>query len=116
MLARRSFLRWSRVAVVAAIAALVLSTVDASTAAPPTGGGGLQSSFDLQKQLETGLKARRPVDFAYIRTIVTKVENGTLPRPLVDQAYLYARSQGSKYPLVQFQFSLVELKKRAGVK
>jgi hypothetical protein len=79
-------------------------------------GSGLPSSFDLKKQLETGLKARRPTDFEYIATIVDKVEKGELPQQLVDQAFLYARKKEQKVPIIYFQFSLKQLAQKAGVK
>lgn len=73
------------------------------------------STLTLKKQLETGLRARRDSDFAYIAGIVAKVENGTLPRRLVDQAFLYSRARDPEYPLIYFQFTLKELAKKAGV-
>jgi hypothetical protein len=69
----------------------------------------------LQKQLETGLKARRDSDFQYIGQIVAKVENGTLPRKIVDQAFLYSRARSRDYPLIYFQITIKQLAKKAGV-
>ena len=112
---RRSLSRW-----ILAVAAVVAGDFAFSggrvfAVDPPADGSGLQKSFDLKKQLETGLKARRPSDFAYIKTVVAKVENGTLPRDLVTEAFLYARAQNSQYPIVYFQFTLKKLAAKAGV-
>jgi hypothetical protein len=112
MLARRTLLNRLLVGCLAALG--VVGTTMAADP-PASGAGGLQKSFDLQKQLETGLKARRPADFVYIKKIVNKVENGTLPRTLVDKAFLWARGQGSRAPIVHFQFALKELAKKANV-
>jgi len=92
----------------------VLAADPAPPPAPALGSGGLPKSFDLKKQLELGLKARRPSDFAYIAKVVSRVENGTLPRTVVDQAFMYARGRHKEYPIVYFQFSLKELAKKAG--
>lgn len=116
MLYRRLFLAGLLTAFPTAVAARLAHAADPSTTDNPIGnGGGLPSSFDLKKQLETGLKARKPTDFAYIADVVTKVENGTIPRKLVDQAFLYARGRSKKYPLVYFQFSLKELSRKTGI-
>lgn len=110
---RNSLSHWFLVAVVAAVAC---ESAPAFAVDPPADGTGLQKSFDLRKQLETGLKARRPSDFAYIKTVVAKVENGTLPRDVVTEAFLYARAQDSPYPIVYFQFTLKKLAAKAGIK
>lgn len=107
MFARRVALKTLFVAVVGAAPVVA--------ADPPAAGSGLQRSFDLKKQLETGLKARRPQDFTYINSIVAKVENGTLPQSLVTEAFIYSRKQGSRYPIVYFQFTLKKLADKAGV-
>ncbi|HEY5311237.1 MAG TPA: hypothetical protein VIK18_01915, partial [Pirellulales bacterium] len=78
----------------------------AQTADPPPalGSGGI-TNLDLQGQLEKGLKARRPVEFAYIAQIVELVEDGDLPRDLVDSTFGWARKKRTKR-LQYFQFAL----------
>jgi hypothetical protein len=116
MASRRDFLIRPITALGAALFAVALPAADKPTTQAPLGNGsGLPDSFDLKKQLELGLKARRPSDFAYIERIVDKVNDGTLPRKLVDQAFLYARGRSKQYPIVYFQFTLKELTKKAGV-
>ena len=46
---------------------------------------------DLQDQLVSGLKVRRPVDFAFIARVVTLVEQDRLPLSLVLSTYQWAR-------------------------
>lgn len=113
MSARR---RWLKCLLVAPFATFLGSSITAlAVNPPPVGSGGLQSSFDLKKQLQTGLKARRPSDFAYIDVIVAKVRNGTLPQSLVTQAFIFSRQQNSEYPIIYFQFTLKKLAGKAGI-
>jgi hypothetical protein len=113
MSARRGWLKCLLLAPFALFAGL--SSSARAVDPPAVGGRGLQSSFDLKKQLQTGLKARRPQDFTYIDTIVAKVENGTLPQSLVTQAFIFSRQQYSEYPIIYFQFTLKKLAGKAGI-
>jgi hypothetical protein len=81
---------------------------------PALTGGGV-SDLDLQSQLEKGLKARRPVEFAYIRQIVGLVESGKLPRSLVTSTFGRARQKPDR-PLQYFQFALQARTKGLGIK
>ncbi len=68
----------------------------------------------LRQTLEAGLKARRPQEFAFLARVVGKVEDGTLPRSLVESTFFWARRQG-RYPLVYFEAGLRLRAKRIGV-
>ncbi len=72
---------------------------------PPSVNGGGVSNLDLKGQLEKGLKARRPIEFAYIAQIVALVESGELPRSLVTSTYGWARQRPDRR-LQYFQFAL----------
>lgn len=91
------------------------SFVAAIDLSPPAVGEGLAASFDLKQQLEKGLKARRPSDFAFISCVVTKVELGLLPRKLVDQTLSYARNRSREYPFLYFEFALRKQAQKLGV-
>src|SRR4051812_15759048 len=82
----------------------ILGCWNAMHAAPPVDGGGV-SNLDLQGQLEKGLMARRPVEFAYIKQIVALVNTGKLPRTLVTSTFGWARQQPNR-KLQYFQFAL----------
>lgn len=84
---------------------LVCSIVLAAGKSPPSINGGGVTNLDLQSQLEKGLKARRPVEFAYIAQIVALVESGDLPRSLVTSTYGWARQRPGR-KLQHFQFAL----------
>ncbi len=55
--------------------------------------------------LAAGLKCRRPVEFAFVKSVAAKVETGVIPRKLVDSTYFWARRQ-PPYPYIQFEFAL----------
>jgi hypothetical protein len=60
---------------------------------PPSGTGwaiGVKSA-NLQQTLESGLRARRPEEFAFLRRVVTMVEQDQLPLNLVRSTFDWAR-------------------------
>lgn len=72
---------------------------------------------DLQEQLQSGLKARLPREFAFIRRVVTFVKNDQLPVDLVTSTMQWARKKAGlrKYPFPYFEFALRKLAKKRGV-
>ena len=72
---------------------------------------------NLQQQLESGLKARRPEEFAFIQTVVSMVEDDTLPLDLVMSTFLWTRKnpKAKEYPFVYFQRALRERAKKLGI-
>ncbi len=85
------------------LVSLMASGVAPAASPPSLNGGGV--TIDLKSQLEKGLKARRPVEFAYIAQIVELVDSGKLPRSLVTSSYGWARQKPSR-KLQYFQFAL----------
>jgi hypothetical protein len=68
----------------------------------------------LRDQLRTGLKAFTKADFAFIDVVVLRVDQGVLPRSIVDSTFLWARRRVEtthpryrKRPMVYFQPALV---------
>src|SRR5262245_60770061 len=88
-LARRSFL------------AACITTV----AALPPAALGDNPQVNLKTMLEKGLKARRPVEFRFVARVVELVENGTLPKKMVQKTFLWARKQ-PEHPFQYFQRAL----------
>ena len=76
--------------------------------------GGVAPQLTLQGQLEKGLKARRPVEFQYLADVVRLVEQGQLPRTLVDSSFMYARRMPSRQ-LQYFQFALRARASKLGI-
>jgi hypothetical protein len=85
-----------------ALLLLILTRLEASDS---LNGGGVTPKLDLKGQLEKGLFARRPVEFAYIAQVVAYVEAGVLPRSLVDTSFGWARQKSTRR-LQYFQFAL----------
>ena len=86
---------------------LVSSTASAEPIAP----GGP----DFKTALEKGLRARRPEEFEFIARVVARVDNGTLPRSLVDSTFLWARKRPRDRAYQYFQHGLQARAKKLGV-
>src|SRR4051812_19159679 len=56
-----------------------------------TSGPGTPGVASLKQTLENGLKARTPDEFAFINTVVAKVDTGEMPVSLVDTTFEWAR-------------------------
>jgi hypothetical protein len=70
---------------------------------------GTSTTPKLKDTLEKGLKARLPSEFAFIKTVVEKVDDGSLPRSLVESTFLWARRK----PIHPFEYFEQGLKVRA---
>lgn len=70
---------------------------------------------DLLTQLEKGLKARLPSDFAFLQRVVSQVNAGTVPLRLVNQSFLYARRLDKKWQVFYFRRVLKNLMYREGL-
>ena len=70
---------------------------------------------DLKSQLESGLKARRPVEFRFIADIVRRVQRRELPLKLVLESFHYARRR-HPFPFQYFQRAIQIRAARIGVK
>jgi hypothetical protein len=79
---------------------------DATVRAADTG---TSTTPKLKDTLEKGLKARLPSEFAFIKTVIEKVDDGTLPRSLVESTFLWARRK----PVHPFEYFQEGLKVRA---
>jgi hypothetical protein len=104
---RRRFLQCIPMGGAFGIGLITTCWMDASRAAPLT----------LREQLEKGLKARLPEEFAFIDTVVTMVDNGTLPRDMVDGVFFWVRQNRNqrKYMVPYFERLLRLKAKQAGI-
>jgi hypothetical protein len=75
---------------------------------------GKAASTTLRKTLEAGLRARRPGEFAFLALVAQKVDEGALPRSLVESTFFWARRQG-RYSFVYFESGLRSRARRLGV-
>lgn len=75
----------------------------------------LQEVADFQQQLESGLRARRPQEFAFIAVVVNHVEQGRLSREMVMGMFTWARERDFYRPFPHFQFGLRRRAAEVGV-
>lgn len=97
------------------LAALAWTWVSQSTAiavADETQTGAVVA--DLRQQLRSKLKCRRDLEFAFVDRVAQLVEQGILPRPIVNGAFTYALKH-KPYPYPYFEAALRLLAERAGI-
>jgi len=77
----------------------------------------------LQQQLTVGLKAFTRADREFISRVVAAVEQGRLPRTLVDSTFLWARNRAERRsytrslrPMVYFQPGMILRARRFGLR
>lgn len=72
------------------------------------------NQLTLKDALEKGLKARRPEEFEFIDRVVFLVEEGVLPKRLVQSTFFWAR-QHPRIPAVYFEWALRARARRLGI-
>jgi len=121
---RRSFpkigLRFFGVLILAAMVVTGLLPSFAQQSTNPSTNQGRKVT--LRDQLTAGLKAKTKADLAFIDKVVIQVEQGKLPRRLVDSTFLWSRDRAARRsptrrlrPMVYFQPALTLRAKRIGV-
>lgn len=104
-----------RHAVIVCIVALGLSLPVVAHAASSRGLSPLGSkSATFQEQLEKGLRARRPEEFAFIARVVAMVQRRQLPLDLVRSTFDWARDK-RPYPYPYFERGLKQRAARLGI-
>jgi hypothetical protein len=112
-----------------AVAAISLVTAKAQTVGPTTARVQSRGQGDrdgrqvsLYDQLRVGLKAVTKEDLAYIALVVQRVDEGKLPRRMVDATFLWARNRRQQKPtnhrlrpIVYFKPALEAQAKKIGV-
>ena len=78
----------------------------------PVGGAQVIS---LEDQLNTGLKTRRPEETEFIEQVARLVNEGKLPRKLVDSTFMWAVRRRQTYPFPAFERALRLQADRLGV-
>ena len=78
----------------------------------PVGGGPVIS---LEDQLNTGLKTRRPEETDFVEEVARLVNEGKLPRKLVDSTFSWAVRRRQTYPFPAFERALRLQADRLGV-
>ncbi|MEI6256527.1 MAG: hypothetical protein WCQ77_07770 [Planctomycetota bacterium] len=81
-------------------------------AEPPVSNG---ETISLEDQLKTGLKARRAEEREFIDEVARRVNQGALPRKLVDSTFIWAVSRRQSYPFPAFERALRMQAEKLGV-
>ena len=103
MLVRRRSLvrrRWIK-----SVALGALAWVTARPIAAQQGFGSQRGVPSLTDQLTKGLRATTPQQLAFAQVVVANVENGKLPRGLVNLVYKWALERNPRYPFPYFQYA-----------
>ncbi len=69
----------------------------------------------LEDQLRYGLRCARPGQIEYVQTVARAVDEGRLPRAMVNLVYRWATQRDTNVPFPYFQFALEELARRRGI-
>ncbi len=69
----------------------------------------------LEDQLRFGLRCARPEQLQYINRVTQAVNEGRLPRAMVNLVYRWAIDRNPSVPFPYFQFALEELARRRGI-
>lgn len=110
-------------AAVATVVMLLLAQIPDSVAQQAGNIGAAQGrQVDLRQQLTVGLKAFTAADRLFINRVVLAVQQGRLPRKLVDTTFLWARERAVRRsysrqfrPMVYFQPGLTIRARALGV-
>ena len=76
---------------------------------------GNRSITPLKDQLTKGLRAVTPEQHQFVQIVVTNVDQGKLPRAMVNLVYKWALERNASVPFPYFQYALTVLSKRRGV-
>jgi hypothetical protein len=98
----------------AAIACLACGLAGPITPSP-TQAFQIDGQSSLKDLLEKGLRARRPEEFQFIARVVRKVDEGGLPKEVVQSTFLWARRKPT-YPFQYFEQALKLRAAELGVK
>jgi hypothetical protein len=91
------------------VVALLCPFCSAPTLLAANGVSAARGTPDLKTTLEKGLKARRRAEFDFIHHVIAMVDNGELPRSLVESTFLWARKEAAakrSYPFIYFERGL----------
>ncbi len=102
----------------------MLIAITSSAAAQSINTQGQQGrKISLRDQLTVGLRAKTKADLAFIDKVILAVQQGKLPRRLVDGTFLWARDRATRKslsrrlrPMVYFQPALTLRALRLGIK
>ncbi len=75
-------------------------------AAPARADGEATGGTQLRQELESGLKARQPSEFAFVAHVVELVDAGNLPLDIVKGTFHWSRKRNPRIPFPYFEQAL----------
>jgi hypothetical protein len=69
----------------------------------------------LHEQLTKGLRVVSPEQQQFVKVVVAHVDQGVLPRAMVNLVYKWALERNPKFPFPYFEYSLRTLAQRRGI-
>jgi hypothetical protein len=84
---------------------------DSGTAPPGSAADGAKQPR-LEDQLRYGLRCATPHQMEYVKLVADAVEQGQIPREMVNLVYRWSLERNPRVPFPYFQFVLRELGKR----
>ncbi len=119
MLFRRS---WVKAAIALLAGSSVSNTLVADRAEAQEGFGnnfanaaGNMHLVKLDDQLRFGLRCFRPEQVQYVNRVTEAVDQGRLPRAMVNLVFRWSIERNPSAPFPYFQFALEELARRRGI-
>ncbi len=74
-----------------------------------------QNLTSLSDQLTKGLRAASPSQRQFVHVVVSYVDQGRIPRAMVNLVYKWSLERNDSIPFPYFEFAMRELSKRRGV-
>ena len=73
------------------------------------------NSVELRIQLQNGLRVFLPEQQEFLDRVLLAVDNGQLPRAMVNMVYVWSQRRNAKVPFPYFEFAMRALAERRGV-
>jgi len=73
------------------------------------------NSVELRIQLQNGLRVFLPEQQEFLDRVLLAVDNGQLPRAMVNMVYVWSQRRNPKVPFPYFEFAMRALAERRGV-
>ena len=73
------------------------------------------NTVELRVQLQSGLRVFLPEQQEFLDTVLAAVDNGQLPRAMVNMVYVWSLRRNRKIPFPYFEIAMRALAERRGV-
>jgi hypothetical protein len=73
------------------------------------------NSVELRVQLQNGLRVFLPEQQEFLDRVLLAVDNGQIPRAMVNMVYVWSQRRNKKVPFPYFEFAMRTLAERRGV-